>query len=202
MDFPEIKPGSVIGARVYASRFEMIKNLRIPQRGDIAEIGVAHGELTEFLISELNPKRFYALDMFEMEKYPVHWGIPQEILLQGKTHYDFYRDRFASLGERLIMMRGLSAETAHRLPDASLDMIYIDAGHDYENVARDGAISAQKIKRDGILIFNDYVLYDPFNQVEYGVVPAVNEMLATEQWLVLGLALQKHMFCDIAISRI
>ena len=33
----------------------------------------------------------------------------------------------------------------------------------------------------------------------YGVVPAVNELVVSEGWQVVGFALQQHMFCDIAL---
>jgi hypothetical protein len=196
-----IRPESVIGAKLYADRYQMLKNLGIREGAKIAEIGVAHGELSDFLIREIRPSHFYAIDLFDLEKLPVIWGIPQEELFKGKTHYDFYRDRFSSLGDRITVMRGLSAEMAANLPDASLDMIYIDAGHDYGNVVQDGAVSARKIKRDGVLVFNDYVLYDPFTKDEYGVVPAIIEMLNSGEWQVIGFAMQRHMFCDIAIKR-
>jgi hypothetical protein len=201
-DVPAIRPESVIGAKLYADRCHMLKDLGIPRGATIAEIGVAHGEFSDFLIREFAPSHFYALDTFDMEKIPVIWGTPQEVLFHGKTHYNFYCDRFANLKDRMTVMRGPSAVTAPTLPNASLDMIYLDAQHLYEAIALDAAVSAGKIKRDGVLVFNDYVLYDPFIQAEYGVVPVVNEMLDSGQWRVLGLALQRHMFCDIAIKRI
>lgn len=196
-----IRPDAMIGAKLYADRYLMIRDLGIPQNGVIAEVGVAHGEFTDFLVRQLTPSHFYALDVFEMEKEPIHWGIKQEELFHGKTHYDFYRDRFADVGTRFSILRGRSTDTLPSLPDASIDMIYIDANHAYEHVAKEGAISAQKIKPDGILIFNDYTIYDPFLNIEYGVIQAVNEMVNTGEWRVLGLALQRDMFCDIAIRR-
>ena len=51
---------------------------------------------------------------------------------------------------------------------------------------------------DGIVIFNDYVLWDPFMNTEYGVVQAVNQFLAEGGWTIVGFAFQPHMFCDIA----
>lgn len=80
-------------------------------------------------------------------------------------------------------------------------MIYIDAAHDYESVKRDAEIAQQKIRRDGIIVFNDYVMYDPFIGAEYGVVQAVNELLVRGGWDVIGFALEKSLFCDIAIQR-
>lgn len=201
MSIPAVRAEAVKGAALYADRCQMIRELALPQGGHIAEIGVAHGEFTDFLIRTLTPAHFHAIDLFDGEKYPMHWGVPQEVLFHGKTHYDFYCDRFASLGDRITVLKGASTDTALKLPDGSLDMIYIDANHTYQEVSQEASICAQKIKPDGVLIFNDYILYDAFNHVEYGVIQAVNEMLDTNQWRVVGFALDKSMFCDIAIKR-
>ena len=199
-DFPAIRPESVTGARLYADRLQMVRSLGIPHFGAIAEVGVAHGDFTDFLLRELEPAHFYAIDLFEMEKVPVHWGIKQEVLFQGKTHYDFYCNRFNNLGARISILRGDSTARIADLPDASLDMIYIDANHSYEFVSKEAALSASKIKPDGTLIFNDYIAYDPFAKCEYGVIQAVNEIIDSG-WRVTGFALEKNMFCDIAIRR-
>jgi len=54
---------------------------------------------------------------------------------------------------------------------------------------------------DGTLIFNDYVMYDHLQRVEYGVVQAVNQLVIDGDWRVVGFALNHNMFCDIAIRR-
>ena len=201
VDFPELKPEYISGARLFANRREMLKSLRVPRDGIIAEVGVAQGDFSAFLIEHLKPSKFIAIDLFEMEKYPVHWGIPQEVMFKGLTHFEFYKQRFASFGDVVSVLRGFSQDCLVTLPDQSFDMIYIDAGHDYDNVKRDGELSQKKVKRDGIIVFNDYVMYDPFIGTEYGVVQAVNELLAQGGWRVIGFALEKNLFCDIAIQR-
>lgn len=200
--FPELRPENLADARLFVNRHEMIKGLSLPRNGVICEVGVAHGEFSQFLIETLTPLQFVAIDLFEMEKYPVHWGVPQEVLLQGKTHHQFYRDRFASVGDRMTMLKGMSFERIPDIPEASCDMIYIDAGHDYENVKRDAELSQRALKPGATLIFNDYVMYDPFIDAEYGVVQAVNEFVTNGGWKVVGFALQHSMFCDIAIRRL
>jgi len=44
-------------------------------------------------------------------------------------------------------------------------------------------------------------MYDPFINSEYGVVQAVNKIVDEGGWKVTGFALEKNMFCDIAIQR-
>lgn len=201
VDFPELRPEHVSGAGLFANRREMLGSLELPRAGAIAEVGVAHGDFSEFLIERLKPAKFVAIDLFEMEKSPIHWGIPQEVMFKGMTHLEFYRQRMAPFGEVVSILQGLSRDCLAKLPNQSFDMIYVDAGHDYENVKRDSELAQQKIKRGGVIVFNDYVMYDPFTGTEYGVVQAVNELLAQGGWRVVGFALEKCLFCDIAIRR-
>jgi hypothetical protein len=100
--YPAIRPESEIGARLYVDRYQMLKDLGILWGVRIAEIGVARGDFSDFLIREIDPSHFYALYRFDMEMTLVHWGVPQEVMFKGKTHHDFYRDRFASLGDRMV----------------------------------------------------------------------------------------------------
>jgi hypothetical protein len=118
------------------------------------------------------------------------------------SHYDFYRARFAPRSDQVAIHRGFSHEQLRLFPDEFFDLIYVDAAHDYESVKRDGELAQQKVTKTGIVVFNDYTMYDPLLGVEYGVVQAVNEILASGGWSVIGFALDRVMFCDIAIQRV
>jgi hypothetical protein len=86
-------------------------------------------------------------------------------------------------------------------------MIYVDADHSYRSVRRDVNVSKQKVKDDGILILNDYIMFDHYHVAEpnipvwYGVVQVVNQLVVEENFEVIGFAFAKHMFCDIALRR-
>lgn len=198
-DYPEIRQEWLSDARLFATRMDMIQLLNIRSGGNIAEIGVAHGDFTSFLLDSLQPAVFHAVDLFEMHKYPEHWGIKQEVLLNGKTHLEYYKSRFASHSSRVKTHVGLSHKAIGAIPDNSLDLAYIDAGHDYENVVLDIKSITPKMRDNAFVIYNDYIAYDPFLKTEYGVVQAVNELMSRGGWKIVGFALQRHMFCDIAL---
>ena len=190
----------VEGAKLFANRYELIKGLNLKRNGIITEIGVALGDFSDFLIKTLEPKKFIAMDLFDMHNYPVHWGTPQEILFKNKTHYDFYFERFKNYNSKVQLERGLSYECLSKMPDSFFDLIYIDANHSYNEVLQEALVALKKIKPDGIIIFNDYIMYDHFLKCDYGVVQVANEILIDHNWKVIGFAFERNMFCDIAIA--
>ena len=86
------------------------------------------------------------------------------------------------------------------MPDRYFDLIYIDAGHSYADVKKDCKAATKKVKEDGILVFNDYVLWSPWEGWAYGVVQAVNELIC-DGWDVVGFALASDGYHDIAVQK-
>ena len=52
--------------------------------------------------------------------------------------------------------RGYSHRVMHTFEDESMDLIYIDGNHEPEYVLEDAVLSFRKLKRGGVLIFDDY----------------------------------------------
>lgn len=110
------------------------------------------------------------------------------------------RDIRARFQGELITKQGMSDEQVASL-DGTFDIIYIDAGHDYESVMKDATESLKKIRNGGYIIFNDYTMMDHLYGTPYGVVPAANELITGASKLkVVGLGLNPQMFCDLAVK--
>lgn len=201
-DIPELEQRHIQDARLHANRYDLIASLNIPSNGVIAEIGVALGDFSRFLISTHNPREFHAFDIFQIHLLETLWGRNTSDVMGRRTHRQFYSDAMIGVESKIIIKEGLSGDTLKTYPDNYFDLIYIDAAHSYEEVKVDAELAVLKIKESGIIVFNDYVLYDPFIKEVYGVVPVVNELVVHQGWRVLGFALQRHMFCDVAIGRI
>jgi hypothetical protein len=195
-DFPALQEKHLQGARLFADRRDLITSLPLAPGGTIAEVGVARGDFSEFLLSALQPVRFFAFDIFTMHDVRSRRG-RREIAYNS----DFYRRRFAARGDQVTMEVGPSDVTLARYPDQSFDLIYIDAGHDYASVELDAALGMQKVKPGGFLVFNDYIMLDHLIGMPYGIVPVVNDIVVRENLAIYGFSLEKHMFCDIAFRR-
>lgn len=199
MHFPALTVEHMAEAKLFPDRKSMMASMQQLRGGTFAELGVALGDFSEFLIETLQPKIFIAFDTFDMHKWPSHWGRSSDELFQGKSHRQFYHDRFSDSATQVVLEEGRGDQTLAGYRNEIFDLIYVDAGHTYEDVKTDLAIARTKIKRGGVIVCNDYIMYDHVLEAEYGVVQAFNELVAETGWQVVGFALQPHMFCDIAL---
>jgi hypothetical protein len=200
-DFPALSSRQLSNAKLYAQREDLIASLDIAPGGTIAEVGVALGDFSDFLLNTLRPAHFTAIDTFAMHAYPEHWGHSSAEIFGARTHREFFDDRFRNRGVQINTIEALSHDALKTLPDESHDLIYVDAGHDYASVRTDGELAIAKTKQNGVVVFNDYIMFDHLLGVPYGVVQAVNEIVTRTEWKIVGFALQHHMFCDIALRR-
>ena len=188
---------------LYADRAAALEHL--PRGGVVAEVGVGCGDFSQIMLDALRPSAFHAIDLFPWQPDYVLWGRRAEDTLQGKTHHEYFVDRFAASiadGQTTVHV-GDSAEILATLPERHFDVIYIDGDHTLEGVRRDADAAARILKPDGFLVFNDYVLFDYIDgrRYDYGIVPVVNELCVRHGWRVEYLALETGMHCDICIRK-
>jgi hypothetical protein len=139
-----------------------------PKRG--AELGAARGKFTAHML-----KTFPALHMIAVDQWIVR---PRTDAPGCETYaaWDFVTmkaDYFASMkpfGERVTTLEMDTVEAAGRVPDGSLDFVFIDADHTYEGVRDDILAWRGKIRPGGVLCGHDYYGSWP------GVIKAVGEL--------------------------
>ena len=174
----------------------------IPQGQVIAEIGVAVGGFSQFLIECCQPTRFIAVDRFDLHELDSFWGKPCHDWFGTKTHLEFYTDKF----EEIIKVGGMSVlvgdspAQVSRLDDCSVDIFYVDGDHTYDGVWRDLDAIRPKIKPSGMLIMNDYTSGDGANS--YGVVKATHEFMVRHGYEMTILCLEPNMYCDVVLRQI
>ena len=121
-----------------------------------AEIGCARGESGEIAAQFLG--HLYCVDPFG------EWFEANE---------PFFHERMASI-RNVTKVKKESHVACHDFADESLDIVYIDASHDYENVKRDILCWFPKVKMNGWIGGHDY---DFVIDAHKEVVQAVNEIL-------------------------
>jgi len=114
-----------------------------------AEVGVQEGVYSEILCQSIPGLQLKAIDT---------WA--------PFSHHDqaFQDDMFARARKRLEkytveFIKKPSIEAAREIPDGSLDFVYIDAMHDFDNVIMDIIAWTPKVRRDGIVSGHDYEHY-------------------------------------------
>jgi Methyltransferase domain len=197
---PDLPASLFENSRVCASREDVLQ--RLPKGGVIAEVGVAYGNFSALLLDRLQPEKFIAIDSFAITADTEPWK--QTFLKDSKmTHFEYYQHKFQPQIEKgqLVVYPGLSWEMLAKLPDKSIDYVYLDAGHSYEEAVKDIEQVSKKIKDDGIIQFNDYTLFDPFAFIPYGVPKAVHEFMLKENYELLFLCLHRQFFCDVVVRK-
>ena len=194
-----LPPELLRNCRVLPSRYSLPEH--IPQGCVIAEIGVAVGGFSQFLIDCCKPARFIVIDRFNLHELARFWGKPPREWFGTKTHLEFYTDKF----EQIIKVGGMSvlagdslAQIA-RLDDGSVDVFYVDGDHTYDGVWRDLDALRPKIKPSGMIVMNDYTSGD--GERAYGVVQATNEFMVKYGYEMTMLCLEPLMYCDVVLRQ-
>jgi hypothetical protein len=189
-------------ARVLARRDDILPML--PKGAVIAEVGVAFGEYSRLMLAVCEPARFIAIDNFCLHQFDVVWGRTREERFGALTHEAYFRRDFAAEIDSGVIevLAGDSSAMLETLPDASLDVVYLDAEHSYASVARELAVIARKVRADGWIVLNDYTMMDAGGAGgAYGVIQAAHEFMIREGWEMVALALHPLMYCDVALRK-
>lgn len=137
-----------------------------------AEIGTGKGK-TGMEILQANPE----LHLYQVAFYPNEKVFTNEYrhpgfhdsTLKAKMLWNKRMRRFKN---RIIVLAMPSHEAADHIKDESLDFIFIDADHSYENCKQDIELWVPKVRLGGMISGHDYQTLFP------GVVKAVDESFA------------------------
>lgn len=144
-----------------------------------AEIGVRYGRTMDRVLQALpDIERYICVDPWKtFDGYEI-----------GQAKLDEARLEFAGRARahtyRLQILPYWSHQAVNFVPDDSCDWVFIDAAHDYDNVARDIRLWAPKVHEGGLLMGHDY---GNSNLHECGVKRAVDEAFTEVkkgQWFV------------------
>jgi hypothetical protein len=166
-------------------RYTLLKAL--PQNSAGAEVGVWKGDFSQLLTEVVKPRALYLIDP---------WLIPsnnRQVLQRDKVGFSLnirgapvshqndldeihqhVKNRFQRT-PTVQVIRSKSEDAVEHIKNASLDWVYIDGSHYYEDVKKDLQLWTPKLRTGGILCGDDYYWRDPNG--EYSVRRAVSEYI-------------------------
>lgn len=129
-----------------------------------AEVGVLKGENSVNLLDKLpGLKLLYCVDTWRGKLGPSNM---EKCMLELKPYMD-----------RVKILRMRSEKAAKKVPDLSLDFVFIDANHRYESVILDINSWMPKLRSGGLLSGHDYIDYKKEGiKSGYNVKKAVDEL--------------------------
>ena len=139
-----------------------------------AEIGVRTGHYSKVLLDR-NPN----LKLLCVDPWTPYLRVTQSV---QDVYLRRCTDKLAVYGERAVIMRMTSMEAFLKIPDDSLDFVYIDSCHEFDHIMMDLIMWSRKVHRGGIIAGHDY-----YNFYQSGVIPAVNAYTyahGISQWYV------------------
>ncbi|MEZ6127140.1 MAG: class I SAM-dependent methyltransferase [Planctomycetaceae bacterium] len=160
-------------ARRQKQLLKWFRTLPSPMVG--AEVGVFRGNTSEALLRELPELSLWMVDpwrpfvgqsVFDADQQPDF----DRSLAAAMVWTDFAKDR-------RYVLREASPEAASRFADQSLDFVFIDGNHLYENVCADIQAWWPKVRIGGLLTGHDYGVYGDRTE-HWGVSRAVDEFVA------------------------
>ena len=141
-----------------------------PSGADFCEVGVYKGKATAYLGTEITNAgkqiTVTCVDIFE----------PSKIMALGGDSYSLeeFKTNIAPISEHITICKGESVLVAKDIQNKSMDFIFIDAGHTYEEVLSDIQSWLPKLKPGGIIAGHDYSANWP------GIEQAVREVFGTD----------------------
>ena len=108
------------------------------------------------------------------------WSYNEDNPTEWENTYGMRPKKF-KVDDIITVFEGDSRKMIHNVMDNWYDVIFIDGGHEYNIVKSDVENGYKKIKKGGIMVFDDFSgdenTYDEFN-----IKDATEEMLETDTW--------------------
>ena len=140
----------------------------IKDEGLVVEVGSWQGKSAVFMAVEiLNQNKNIKINCVDTWEGSIEHK--EENIIQKNLLYETFLKNIEPVKQVIKPIRKSSVEGAKLFKDNSVDLVFIDAAHDYENVKNDINAWYPKVKPGGILAGHD--------KTWPGVVKAVNEFL-------------------------
>jgi predicted O-methyltransferase YrrM len=170
----------------------LFEQIEIHKPKNFLEVGVFQGVTSRNICEKLNlihgnQFNYYGIDIFEdsnnllddKEMTSKHNKISNP--LKNLLYNVIFKENLNSLksvnkllkkfSHNVRLYKGLSDEILSKLDMSKIDFVFLDGGHSYETVKNDLFLILKSIKKNKIIICDDY------DQKNYGVKKAVDEII-------------------------
>jgi hypothetical protein len=133
----------------------------------IAEVGIGYGTHAKYILNNnpnieklylIDPVCYYPNDAFAADI------MSKESEQDGNNFnelYDLIRNELKPWDNKYVFFRNKSLDiTPDQIPDESLDAVFVDGAHDYDNVFADLNFWIKKIRKGGQMLGDDYIMDD------------------------------------------
>lgn len=140
----------------------------------IIEVGCWKGKSAAYLAVEIinsgKDIKLDAVDIWECndQEYNIKYSIQDDPYIKSNSLYELFLSNISPVSSVVHPIRMKSTEASKLYEDESVDVVFIDAAHDYESVRDDIKCWYPKVKPGGYLAGHDYAWT--------GVSKAVNEV--------------------------
>lgn len=136
------------------------------------EIGVAEGITAEYLLKNVEGLTLYGIDPYE--DY-IDWDGKS---IDGEKNFINTTNKLSEY-DNFIMITDTSDNAVYEFEDDSLDFVFIDGLHTYEQVLKDATNYWTKLKTGGLLIGHDYSRIQDVNRAANEFASKVNLAIRT-----------------------
>lgn len=163
-----------------------ILSTTLPCNAVCAEVGVAWGEYTYHILRRANPKQLHLFDIWTGIDVPgTHISDEAARGRLSRLEQQFAQN-FRS--GQLVLHQGYIADTLPMVPDRFFDWIYLGAECSAVAAKEDLEVCARKVKLNGFMVRQDYVLLSQKDQVKYywpGLSDAVDRFCESYGWEIV-----------------
>lgn len=135
---------------------------RSANKATFVEIGAWKGQSAAFMAVEIinsgKDIQFHVIDTWKGSE--EHWDPKapsfEPVLAEKGTIFPIFKQNLAPVWDKIKPIQLASLEAVDQFKDESLDFVYIDAAHDYENAKADIQSWLPKVRKTGIIAGDDY----------------------------------------------
>ena len=135
------------------ARMRLLNHL--PKNSIGAEIGVWHGQFSQHILDVVQPRELHLIDpwSYQPDYDNTSFGAAENAQKMNQK-FQAVTDKFGQMPQ-VTIHRAYSQDALASFPDGYFDWVYIDGNHNYEVVAADILLAADKVKPNGIICGDD-----------------------------------------------